>query len=47
MNHTVTRNKFNSQQENNVISNNLVDEILLHETQKVSAVKEAPDFLGI
>ena len=32
-------------QENNSIVNNVVDEILLHETQKVSAAKEAPECL--
>ena len=36
-------NKFNRQQENNVIFNSAVDEILLHETKKVSAAKEAPE----
>ena len=44
-NHPVPRNKFNKQQENNAIFNNVVDEIILHETQKLSAVKEAPEFL--
>ena len=31
--------------ENNAIINNVVDEILLNETQKVSAEREAPEFL--
>ena len=33
---------FNSKQENNSIVNNVVDEILLHQTKKVSSAKEAP-----
>ena len=33
------------QQENNAIVNNLVDEILLNETQKVSAARGEPDIL--
>ena len=36
---TVTR-----QQENNAIINHVVDEILLNETKKVSAVREARNF---
>ena len=43
-NNPVPRNKFNRQQENNAIVNNEVDEILLNETQKVSASKEATYF---
>ena len=35
------RNKFNIYQVNNVIVNSEVDEILLHENQKVSAKKQA------
>ena len=31
--------------ENNAIINNVVDETLLNETQKVSAAREAPGFL--
>ena len=31
--------------ENNVIINNVVDEIRLNETQKVSTEREAPEFL--
>ena len=42
--HIVPRKKFNRQQENNAIVNNMVDEILLNETWKVSAAKEAPEF---
>ena len=30
--------------ENNVIINNVVDEILINETQKLSDVREAPEF---
>ena len=37
---------FNRQQENNAIVNNAVDEILLHESQKVSTAELAPAFLG-
>ena len=37
------RKKFNSHQENNYIVNSTVDEILLHYSKKVSAVKEAPE----
>ena len=37
----VQRNKFNRQQENNDIVASEVDEILLHENEKVSADKEA------
>ena len=44
-NHLVPRNYFNRQQESNAIANNVVDDILLHETQKVSAAKEASEFL--
>ena len=36
-NHNSPKNKSNSQQENNSIINNVVYEILLNETQKVSA----------
>ena len=35
---------FNRQQGNNDIINNVVDEILLNETKKVSAVREARNF---
>ena len=38
---TVTRNKFNRQKDNNYIVNSAVDEILMHENEKLSAVKEA------
>ena len=44
-NHPVPRNKFNRQKNNNSIVNSAVDEILLHENKKVSAAKEAPEFL--
>ena len=44
-NHPTPRKKFNSRQENNSIVNNVVDEILPHETKKVSAAREAPEFL--
>ena len=43
-NHTIPIKKFNRHQENNSIVNSMVDEILLHE-KKVSAAKEAPEFL--
>ena len=33
--------KINRQIENNAITNNVVDEIILNETQKVSAAREA------
>ena len=38
----ISRNNFHRQQENNDITNSAVDEILLHENEKISAVKEAP-----
>ena len=38
----VPRICFNRQQENNAIVNNTWDEILINETQKVSAAREAP-----
>ena len=41
-NHPVPRNCFISQQENNAIVNNVMDEILLNEIQKVCASREAP-----
>ena len=44
-NRPVPRKIFNRQQENNDIVNNVVDEILLNETQNVSAAREAPEFL--
>ena len=44
-NYPIPRDKFNRQKENNVIVNNTMDGTLLHKTQKVSAVKEAPEFL--
>ena len=44
-NHPVSRKIFNRQQENNSIINNLVDEILLNETKKLIALREAPEFL--
>ena len=37
--------KINSQQENNAIINNVVDEILLNQTKKVSSAREAQEFL--
>ena len=40
-NHPVPRDKFNRQQENNVIVNNVVDEILPRENEKLSVMKEA------
>ena len=41
----VPRNKFIRQKGNNSIVNNAVDEVILHETKKVSVVEEAPEFL--
>ena len=41
----VPRNFLKRHQENNAIINNVVDEILLNETQKVGAAMEAPEFL--
>ena len=38
-NHPLPRNKFNMQQEINTIVNNVVDEILLHETQTYMCCK--------
>ena len=43
---TLHPGKINSKQEKNAIVNNVVDEILLNETQKVSAKNnEAPKFM--
>ena len=39
-------NIFNIQMENNAIINNVVDNILLNETQKLSAAMESPEFLN-
>ena len=44
-NHPIPRKKINNQLENNAIINNVVDEIILNETQKVSAAREALAFL--
>ena len=44
-NNPIPRKKNNRQPENNAIINNVVDEIPLNETQKVSAAREAPEFL--
>ena len=44
-NHPVSRGEIHIHQENNFIVNNAVDEILINEAQKVSAVREAPEFL--
>ena len=43
----VSRNKFNMQQENNDIVNSSVDEILLHENQKLGAAKEGPEIFSL
>ena len=40
------REKINRQLENSTIINNVVNDILLNETQKVSYVRESPEFLG-
>ena len=45
MNHPVPRKRFNRHRENNAIINNVVDEILLNETEKVSAESKAPECL--
>ena len=39
------RGEFNRQMENNAIVNKSVGEILLTENQKLSAAREAPEFL--
>ena len=44
-NHPIQRGE-NKQLENNVIINNVVDEILLNKTQKVSTMRESPDCLS-
>ena len=44
-NNPVPIKKYNWYQGNNTIVNNVVDEIILNETQKVSAAREAPSFL--
>ena len=41
-NNPIPRKKINRQKENNAIINNVVDEILLNETKKVSTMREAP-----
>ena len=41
MNHPVPRKTFNRHQENNAIINNVVDGILLNETEKGSATSKA------
>ena len=43
-NHPVPRKNINRQQVNNATVNNLVEEILLNEAQKLCAVREAPEF---
>ena len=45
-NDPIPRKKFNSQQNNNSIVNNAVDEIFLHANQKVSAEKHRRELLG-
>ena len=44
-NHPIPMETFNRQLEKNDIIKNLVDEILLNETHKVSAAREAPENL--
>ena len=44
-NYPVPRNKFNRRQDNNYILNSAVNKFILHKTQKLSAAKEAPEFL--
>ena len=46
-NHLVLRRKYNRQNEYSSIVNNVVGEILLHESQKVSAEGKTPDFLNL
>ena len=46
-NNPVPKKTFNRQKGNNSIVNNVVDEILLNETQRLSAAREAPKFLDI
>ena len=41
------RKKFKRQQYNNATVNSSVDEILLHENQKVSAANESPEILSL
>ena len=41
----VPGNKFNRRQDNNYILNSAVNKFILHKTQKLSAAKEAPEFL--
>ena len=41
-NNPITKKKFNGQKKKNSIIKNDVDKILLNETKKVSAVREAP-----
>ena len=43
-NHIIPAKKISSYLENNAVINNVVDEILLNETQKVSTEREAPYF---
>ena len=40
-NHTIWRGEINKQLENNAIINKVVNDILLNETQKASAAREA------
>ena len=44
-NNSIPGEKNNRQLENNSIIKNVVDEIILNETQKVSAARESPEFL--
>ena len=44
-NDTIPGKKFKRQQENNAIVNSEVDEMLLHENQKVSDEKEKPEHI--
>ena len=39
--HPVPRKKIHWQKENNAVVNNVVDEILIHDTQKLSTAKKA------
>ena len=46
MENILFQEKCNRQLENNAIINNMVDDILINETQKVSAERKAPGFLN-
>ena len=41
-NHPIPTKKINMQPENNAIINNVVDDIVVYKTQKLSAAREVP-----